>query len=747
MNFLILFLLSVKITIKGVVRDELTHEPLSYAAVVLFDGKTNRIIQGTLADEKGIFLLPKIKPGNYYIKVDFIGYKSKTTKTFTVARKHIFDIGTIYLKPAGIRMDTLTVSAKRPSLELKIDRTLLRPQNDIISSNGTAKDLLKTAPSVSTSPDGKILIRNSQNFKVLINGNPTLLPKDEALSQIPASQIKYIEVITNPSCEYDPEANAIVNIVLKKSEFEKGVEITGGIGTYSNYNLGLLGSLCKDKNSIYSSVNYRNLTQDLYLHMRMINPTYTIITDTALFKISRTPLTLQLGSSFNVFNNIGVNLVVNGGRNRVEGHGATHYKIDTCQIENISDLLWLYRFWDASFNLSSSHLTFSTFYGVLSSQKDLNTPSKEGDSVNGGLIAQGEGERQLLQVDIKGNTTLKTLKINSGIRITSKDFNSNTQTLFYSQNNSHTDTLNSRKTIYAGFIKFRTKAIRKFAFSGGIRLEKTYRTINTYEFNSFDCFPSVYVNYQLSPYTTLSLGLSRRINRPSDYALNPVEVWENPQLKHVGNPKLLPSTTDELELRYSFPFGKKIYVSGSIYNSRVKNELGKYESVDSSIVISRIVNFKRSNYYGTEVMINVSISRKLNLMTSLDIERYTRSDSLIGTQKGLFYHLKGFFNCILPIGNLQVQGMYIGPYQETFGKLNAMYGLNLGYMLKWHNLQMSLSASDILHSMKLVSHSDNLQKIAYQCYPSITLQITFNLDQKARIEKNLNKQNEDYKAM
>ncbi len=747
MGVFMLFLLSLKVTIRGVVKDELTHKPLSYATVVLFEDKTNRIIQGTLADEKGVFLLSKVKPGKYYLKVDFIGYESKTTKTFIITEKPNLDMGTIYLKPIAIKMDTLTVLAKRPTVELKIDRTLIRPQNNIISSNGTAKDLLKTAPSVSTSPDGKILVRNSRNFKVLINGNPTMLSKDEALSQIPASQIKYIEIITNPSCEYDPEANAIVNIVLKKSIFKKGAEISGGIGTYSNYNLGVLGSLYEDKNSIYSSVNYRRLIQNLYLQMKMINPAYTIITDTALFKMSRTPLTLQLGSSFNVFNNTGIGLFVNGGRNRIKGYGAMHYKIDTSQIENISDLSWLYHFWDASFKLSSSHLTFSTFYGILTTQKDLDTPSKENDSITGGLIAKGEGKRQLLQVDIKGNTILKTLKISSGVRITSKNFRSNTQTLFYGQSITHTDTLDSHKTIYAGFIKFKTAAMKKFIFSGGIRVEKTHRRINTFEFKKFDYFPSMYLSYKMSLYTTFSLGFSRRIDRPSDYALNPVEVWENPQLKHIGNPQLLPSITDELELRYSFPFGKKIYISGSVYMNRVKDELGKYESVDSGIVISRIVNFKRSNYYGSEVMLNVSVSPKLNLVTSFDIERYIRSDSLVGTQKGFVYHLKGFCNYMLPVGNLQLQGMYIGPYQETFGRLDAMYGINLGYNLKWRNLQLSLVAGDILHSMKLVSRSDNLQKLAYQSYPSITVQMTLNLDQKARIERNLNNQGEDYRAM
>lgn len=747
MNLVMLFLVTVKITIKGVVKDELTHKPLPYATVVLFDSRTNKIIQGTLADEKGVFLLSKIKPGKYYVKVDFIGYKSKKTKTFTISRKKTFDVGTIYLRPVDIKMDTLTVSAQRPSLEVKVDKTVLRPEDNIVSSNGTAKDLLNTAPSVSTSPDGKVLIRNSQNFKVLINGNPTLLPKDEVLSQIPASQIKYIEIITNPSCEYDPEANAIVNIVLKKSAFRKGFEITGGIGTFSNYSIGLLGSLYKDKSSIYSSLNYRKLSQNLYLHMKMINPSYTIITDTALFKVSRTPLTVQLGSSFNVFDGTGVNLFVDGGKSRVEGYGTIHYKMDSSQIENVSDLSWLYHFWDASFNVSSRRLVFSTFYGVLSSQKDLNTPSKGEDSIKGGLKAQGDGKRQLLQVDIKGNTTLRAFKISAGIRVTSKKFRSNTQTLFYSQNSSSRDTLNSLKNIYAGFIKFETNAIKKFTLSGGVRLEKTHRVINTYEFNSLDYFPSAYINYHLSPYVSLSLGFSRRIDRPSDYALNPVDVWESPQLKHVGNPKLFPSITNELELRYSFPFGKKVYVSGSIYGSQVRDELGKYESVDSSIVISRIVNFERSNYYGTEVMLNVSMSRKLSLMTSFDVERYTRSDSLIGTQKGLFYQLKGFLNYKSPVGNLQVQGMYIGPYEETFGKLNAMYGLNIGYMLKWHSLQMSLVAGDVFHSMKLVSHSDNLQKIAYQSYPTITVQITFNLDQKARIERSLNGQSEDYKAM
>jgi len=68
-----------------------------------------------------------------------------------------------------------------------------------------------------------------------VDGRPTNL----TLKDIPATQVEYIEVITNPSAEFDAEGNAIINVVLKKQrEMGYSVNVQLNTDTYGAvYNL------------------------------------------------------------------------------------------------------------------------------------------------------------------------------------------------------------------------------------------------------------------------------------------------------------------------------------------------------------------------------------------------------------------------------------------------------------------------------------------------------------------------------
>src|SRR3978361_634723 len=92
---------------------------------------------------------------------------------------------------------------------------------DIPAQSGAATDILKKVPQVSVDVDGNVELSGSSSIRFLIDGKPSTAFGSniaDVLQSIPASQIKSIEVITNPGAKYDAQGmGGIINIILKTS--------------------------------------------------------------------------------------------------------------------------------------------------------------------------------------------------------------------------------------------------------------------------------------------------------------------------------------------------------------------------------------------------------------------------------------------------------------------------------------------------------------------------------------------------
>jgi len=64
------------ITVKGFVNDAQTHQPIEYASVALFKTSDSAAVSGSVTKANGSFVITKIVPGKYLLKVIFIGYQT-----------------------------------------------------------------------------------------------------------------------------------------------------------------------------------------------------------------------------------------------------------------------------------------------------------------------------------------------------------------------------------------------------------------------------------------------------------------------------------------------------------------------------------------------------------------------------------------------------------------------------------------------------------------------------------------------
>ncbi len=207
--------------VKGKIIDSSTGKPVEFANVSLYMSKDSSIVNGAVTNAAGYFEINNIKPGNYYVKATFIGYKTNTINKVNIrSANSILDLGMVKIEPSSIKMGAVVVKAEKDMIVTNLDKEVINVEKDLSSAGGSALEVMQNIPSVTVDIDGNISLRGNSNVTILIDGKPSGLAglnSSDVLTSIPASSIKSIELVTNPSAKYDPDGTAgIINIVLKE---------------------------------------------------------------------------------------------------------------------------------------------------------------------------------------------------------------------------------------------------------------------------------------------------------------------------------------------------------------------------------------------------------------------------------------------------------------------------------------------------------------------------------------------------
>ena len=175
------------------------------------------IVKTVQSDLDGKFLFEQISVGDYVLKVNMVGYKNYLSSKFSIADD--FTIPAIKLASLTKQLKEVTVSGKKEFIERRADKTILNVENSIISSGGSALEVLEKAPGVIVDKQNdQIRLNNKSGVMIMIDGKPNILSGADLtnlLGNMSSDQIGTIEIITNPSAKYDAEGQSgIINIVL-----------------------------------------------------------------------------------------------------------------------------------------------------------------------------------------------------------------------------------------------------------------------------------------------------------------------------------------------------------------------------------------------------------------------------------------------------------------------------------------------------------------------------------------------------
>ncbi len=709
--------------------------------------KDSSVVNGAMTKENGSFEIDHVADGDYLLRINALGFKQRFLDNIQLSKTNPDKkLGKISVSGTSQTLKEVEIVGEKNMIELSADKKVFNVEKNITSAGGSATDVLKNIPTLSVDVDGDILLRGKETT-LLIDGKPATLLGGEiadALQSLPASVIQSVEVITNPTANYDAQGMAgIINIITKKEKkFGKNGMVSVGAGTGDKYNASLNLNLRNDRWNIFFNTGYRYNTN--YQHIANERKTLEGLLTTgsyenstryndAWFNTFGAEYTYSKRTSFVFTGNL--NKMRWGNKALTDYHYFTGDKIDSTESRSTY-------FWGGPISVSTSldykhkfkkekqELSANITFARNNMYRDQNYHTIKLDSAG-----NQKGNEVIQQMPGGGGNTSLT----SQADFTTPFFTTNgilstgwkSQLMWFETSNNATinhgdgngfqkDSLLQNDYHYlqqtqAAYTRF-SDQYGKFGYQLGLRLEysrydgsSSLLKGNNYSNEFLNLFPSAYMSYKLPKNQTVYASYTRRINRPSFYQMMPYKDVGNPMDTLAGNPNLIPEFIHNVEFNYNKQFQKGHTIIASAYYQFTQNLIDRVktfsgDSSGRSLTMSQ--NLNHGITYGLELTGKFQIlsfwdaTANFNFFNNI-INGSVASSSL--NNNGSSWFSKINTNIKLPKNSsIQISCGYEAPKIAAQGTLKEVYWLDIAVRKNFfkNNITGVVNFTDIFNSRK-----------------------------------------------
>ncbi|MBS1664002.1 MAG: TonB-dependent receptor [Bacteroidetes bacterium] len=625
--------------VQGEIIDSVSKKPLHLVTVALVESVTGKT-QRTFSDSLGRYRFEGVLRGRYRILYSFVGYDSLITGPIDVNDETVYPV--VALQGRGTILQSVTVTSARPLLETKADGLVYNVASEAQAAGTSALDLLRKVPLVTVDPNGGIGVAGGSSTRIFIDGKPASLysdPPGDYLAQLPADRIEKIQVITNPSAQYDAEgAGTVILIFTKKNRLKN---LTGTLRT--------LGSLASYRNSLQNSVSlfykWKKIalsTSDSYsssmridkLMMDRSNADHSsIIRQEVNDTFRRKNLTFNLNMDIEIDSSSSLN--INGVYMRWKSTGSVSQRNDLLNgaafqsydrsIDNLIDnsVYTTSLAYNKRFKREGQELSFLGFYNQRDrreayhlSQQQSGRPDYLEDYNNPSV-----NKEWTIQLDYTQPVGRKSSKWGTGIKILLRNAASNYHTIPFSQNRS--GNFSYDQDVYAAYLNYEA-TMGKWLFRPGLRYEQTELTaffnndrVMIEPYRNF--VPNATLSRSFKNGNMLSFSYAQSIARPMLSALNPAVDYSDSLNRSGGNPGLKPAITRRLESAYTLKTPGDGFLRMAFYGTRTTGSLVQVTRLlTKDVAMTSWENSGFDRGIGLTTSWNQPIGRKLRVTLNLN---------------------------------------------------------------------------------------------------------------------------------
>ena len=636
--------ISAQSRVEGVVKDSQNRSAVEYATVAVCRDST--VVSAVAADASGRFSVAIEQSGEFDVEVSAVGYNSFKTKVNLQGKR--VDLGQILLSE-GVSVDAVAITVQKPIVTADAEKLSYSVEDDPEAQSSTLEEIIRKIPQLTIDADGKVLMNGQSDYKILVNGRSAGAMGrnfNDIIKSMPASSIKKIEVITNPSMKYDAEgAGGVLNIITTKTRFDGyngNISLTGGSMFDANYFGQFSGNFTvqKDKFSLSGGLYLGGSDYDNDIAGKS-NATMINRNDNAPYS------TLKQTGEFGW-----------GGKN-LYAHVNMGYQIDTLNLITLETSCWFgnwknksnqnYLYLDSAENTLDSHtgttynksgwkgvdflaayehtfagkkehsLTVSEYFSLSPTTKSIENESifyTDGTTTDFNTLTLDSGFENVFQSDYNNKWGKHSLE--AGLKH-SIERNGLTQSGTYTPIETTTTLTKNIAALYAGY----ALNLKSFTARAGARLEGAWYNSKSvsdkteaYKSALVNVVPYLSLSYKLKEGHNLSLSYSERLSRPGISTLSPY-VTQTAVSRSYGNPDLKTGVTHSIRLKYAW-MNNKWTVSPEFMTMFSNNRVWHHAFVDEEGFINQTyLNHGRTRAYALQTSLSYRPSQKFSLSADL----------------------------------------------------------------------------------------------------------------------------------
>ncbi len=741
-------------TVTGIVVQAESGEPVLTATAALYSAADSSLVTGAVTDEGGVFEITGVAPGQYYVRISFVGYAAKVVPGVDVMQAEAqVELGEITLAQDARQLEAVDVVAERSYREVEVDRTVYRPHRQPVTAGGSAMDALEVIPSVQVDIDGTISLRGSADVTIYLNGRPAPMTGQALvsfLSSLSAGAIERVEVIPTPSASFEPEGTSgIINIVLAR---DRGESFGGGVSAALSTNDEYRGSA----NAHYGTgpwtffANYglryggRDSDGSQFRENRFAEPITYLDQDmsgwgSGLSQFLNASADYRLGEINTLSFSTLVRRGVRDGEDlntyaELDADRAATRRYHRRSLGESGEIGMDYRLsFDRVIEPREHELSVEIEYEtewedetdrylqqVLAAPGEpVDAPPEEEE-----LVDERQSEQEF-EAEVNYQRPLgEHVRLEAGYegayereesRLYAEAFNPETGAFVpdTDRNNAfaYAEQFHSAYGVVGG-------ELGDFGAQLGVRAERALTTFDLettnedFGNNYFSLFPSVHLSYQPAERHTVRIGYSKRVDRPNTWQLNPFGDYDDPTSRRVGNPYLTPEYTHAFELGYTYVNPLFTLSAAPYYRYTVDAITWNERLTDEGVTIRTFENFAQRRSAGFEFSGSLTLGEWLRSNASFNVYREITDGSNLDTGVGsmgsdaIGYSTYLSATATLRPGlDLQLSQFYRAPMEVPGGRVSGFTATDLALQqeLLGDRASLSLHVNDLFGTMGYTS--------------------------------------------